>query len=153
MPGVPGKGGRIPRRGEVRGGHYTKEQQEAMKPQQVVALGAVEIPDHLGFDAYPLVIEFFESVKSSGQAQFYEPSDWTALKFVCFQMNEHIKYMMKTGKVNSNSFSALWSAMNDLLVTEGSRRRVKMEIDRNQSEAEVFDFQSAYAEMLGVKKN
>lgn len=140
-----GARGPVGKRGPVKAGHRTKEELDVEK---LDVIGPVDRPDELGFDAHPLVEDFFESLKNSGQSQFYEPSDWQAARFVCFQMNEHIAYMLTTGKVNSNSFAAIWSSMNDLLATEGSRRRVKLEIDRSQGEAEVVDFMSAYKEML-----
>ena len=140
-----GARGPLSKRGPVKAGHRTKEELEVDK---LDVIGPVERPEDLGFDAHPLVVDFFESLKESGQSAFYEPSDWQAARFVCFQMNEHIKYMTKTSKVNSNSFTSIWSAMNDLLATEGSRRRVKLEIDRSQGEAEVVDFMAAYRDML-----
>jgi len=71
---------------------------------------------------------WYESLAESGQAQFFEPSDWAAAQIVAGQLSE----FLTASKRSAMMFSHLWSAMTDLLTTEGARRRLKIEIDRDQ---------------------
>lgn len=72
---------------------------------------------------------WFESLALSGQAQFFEPSDWEAARLVA----EELSTYLRAEKRSAMMFSHLWSAMTDLLTTEGARRRLKIEIEREPS--------------------
>jgi hypothetical protein len=73
---------------------------------------------------------WYASLSESGQAQFFEPSDWQAALFVADAMSR----LLRQKRYSSVLFQAVWSAMSDLLTTEASRRRVRMEIERNAGE-------------------
>jgi hypothetical protein len=73
---------------------------------------------------HPLAVGWYESLKISGQSQFYEPSDWAAAQVAAWYITELVR------KPSSVAFSAAWSAMGALLTTEGERRRVRLEIER-----------------------
>lgn len=75
---------------------------------------------------HPIAKSWFTSLGESGQAQFYEPSDWQAARYVAEVMSKQLK----AAKPSAQMFAALWSAMTDLLTTEGARRRVRLEIER-----------------------
>ena len=75
---------------------------------------------------------WFESLAESGQAQFYEPSDWQAARLIADELTTYLSNDRRSAMM----FSHIWSAMTDLLTTEGSRRRVKLEIERDQPEAD-----------------
>jgi hypothetical protein len=126
MPGVPGAGGPVPKRSTER------RRRNADSATQVVAppLAAVEAPP-LPEDTAPLAREWYESLQTSGQAQFYEPSDWLSAKILAAQLTAHIS----SGYRSAVMFSAIWSAMGELLTTEGARRRVRLEIDRPVADA------------------
>ncbi|GGQ07729.1 hypothetical protein BKA00_007420 [Actinomadura coerulea] len=87
----------------------------------------VEAPP-LGFTTNAIAMEWYESLASSGQARYFEPSDWQAARVVTQELGRMLNY----GKPSGQLFTALWSAMGDLLSTEAARRRVRMEIDRSQ---------------------
>lgn len=70
--------------------------------------------------------DWYESLRNSGQQQFFEPSDWQAARYVAEVMSRNLKQR----KFSAMLFAAVWSAMNDLLTTEAARRRVRMEIER-----------------------
>lgn len=128
MPAVPGKGGRRPKRSTEVMGHRSKAQKDAYDKVQVV--GDVEVPP--ADPNWHRVAKFwYESLPKSGQARFFEPSDWAAAQ-VCA---EAVSRCLDNGGsgLNANLFSAAWSAMNDLLSTEGSRRRIRLELERTQT--------------------
>jgi len=85
----------------------------------------VEAPP-LEFPAHSLAADWYDSLAESGQAQYFEPSDWQAARILAFDLTRHLN----SGRVSAQMVAALWSAMGDLLTTEATRRRVRMEIER-----------------------
>jgi hypothetical protein len=79
---------------------------------------------------HELARDWYASLAESGQATFFEPSDWQAARFVAEVMSKNLRQK----KFSSVLFAAVWGAMNDLLTTEASRRRVRMEVERNNGE-------------------
>ena len=69
---------------------------------------------------------WYESLDESGQAQYFEPSDWQAARYVAEVMTKNLN----AGRFSAMLFSSVWSAMTELLTTEASRRRVRMEVER-----------------------
>jgi len=86
----------------------------------------------LGFPAHQLAADWYASLAESGQAQFFEPSDWQAARVLAYDLTRHLN----SGRVSAQMTAALWSAMGDLLTTEAARRRVRLEIDRSTGDAE-----------------
>lgn len=84
---------------------------------------------------HPIAHDWYTSLAESGQAQFFEPSDWQAARYVAHSMSLNLQ----AGRFSAQLFSFVWSAMSDLLTTEASRRRVRLEIEREgvQKPAEV----------------
>lgn len=79
---------------------------------------------------HPLAATWFESLAKSGQSRYYEPSDWAAALIVA----ESITRLFSKSDLSAMGFGAVWSAMGELLTTEGMRRRVRMEVQRAQVE-------------------
>lgn len=138
--------GPVPKRSTERRRRNTESQTEVT----VIAAPAVKPPD-----ADPewdvIAREWFESLRDSGQAQFFEPSDWHAARYCAEVMSRNLNQ----GKFSSVLFAAVWAAMNDLLSTEASRRRVRMEIERDPNGAEQPAGVTALADYrrnLGVTK-
>ena len=130
MPGVPGKGGMVPKRASERMGHRSKAEKESVDKVQVV--GSVEVPP-ADPEWHRIAQHWYESLAKSGQAVFFEPSDWGAAQYVAQAMHDSLD--TGGGKISASSFSGVWSAMNDLLTTEGSRRRVRLELERTGKDA------------------
>lgn len=76
---------------------------------------------------HPVALGLYESLKESGQSRFYEPSDWWLAQYICDAMSRNLKQRQKFSAV---LFASVMSGLNDLLVDEASRRRVRMEIER-----------------------
>lgn len=85
----------------------------------------------LDFPAHPVAEAWYRSLAVSGQAVFYEPSDWQAARVVAFDLTRHLN----SRRVSAQMLAAVWSAMGDLLTTEAARRRVRVEIERHGEDA------------------
>lgn len=91
----------------------------------VEMIGKVDVPP-ANEEWHPIAVDWYESLAKSGQAKYYEPSDWAAAQLLANQMSG----MLLSGKPSAVMFAAVWSAMGDLLTTEGERRRVRLEVNR-----------------------
>lgn len=90
---------------------------------------------------HPIAVRWFRSLEASGQSRFFEPSDWAAARYVAEVMTKNLE----SGRFSATLFSSVWSAMTDLLTTEGARRRARIEIEREDgsedaSEVAVMDY-------------
>lgn len=101
----------------------------------------------LGFDAHHLVVDWYQALAESAQSKYFEPSDWQAARLVAHEMDRYLR----SARPSSQMFAALMSAMSDLLVTEGARRRARIEIERGQAQekASVSAIED-YKKQLGV---
>ncbi len=124
MPGVAGRSGRTPKRSEERMGHRTKAEMAAV--QKVPVQAAVVDQPPADPDWHPLAQDWYESLAESGQAIFFEPSDWAAARYVAAIMTRNVN----APRFNAQLFGSLWTAMNDLMTTEASRRRLRLELER-----------------------
>lgn len=87
--------------------------------------GAVEQPP--GSDSWHEIARaWYASLAESGQAQFYEPSDWQTARYVAEAMTRNLE----APRFSAQMFAAVTSAMTELLTTEGARRRARLEIER-----------------------
>lgn len=119
-----GTRGPVPKRQAEQMGHRTKA--EKAEVETVAASGSVPVPASSP-DWHPTALLWFESLAESGQSRFYEPSDWAAAVYVAEVMTKNLN----TGRFSAQLFAAVWSAMSELLTTEGARRRVRVEVDRS----------------------
>ncbi len=141
-----GSRGPVPKRADQR------RRRNATDPVTSVAPPAapVQAPP-LDFPAHPVAASWYWSLSESGQALFYEPSDWAAARLVAFDLTRHLN----SGRVSAQMLAALWSAMGDLLTTEAARRRVRIEIERGddgaaEAEAAKVAVLDAYRNTLGA---
>jgi len=75
---------------------------------------------------HKLIRELYSDITESGQSAFYEPSDWGMLRIGCQMMSGQ----MLSGKPSAVMFAAWDALMARLLVTEGDRRRMRLELER-----------------------
>lgn len=139
--------GPVPKRSEER----VRRNKLETPIETVPMIGEVPVPD-LGIpDAHPIVIDLYNSLAESGQAKYYEPSDWQAARLLCFVLNDFLSRERLSGQM----LTAIQSLMSDLMITEGSRRRLRMEIDRAQAESSADDGTAEiielYKEMMNTK--
>lgn len=113
----------MPKRSSERMGHRSKAEKASVEKVQVK--GTVDQPPPAA-DWHDIARDWYLSLASSGQAKFYEPSDWSAAYYLADVMTRNLS----AGRFSAQLFSAVWAAMNDLMTTEGSRRRLRLELER-----------------------
>lgn len=101
----------------------------------VEMIGDVEIPELDIDNPHPLITDLYNSLKESGQAKYYEPSDWQIARFCLHFANQ----LVWSGKPSSVMLQQVTGMLSDLLVSEAQRRRVRMEVQRSTAEAEVIN--------------
>lgn len=79
----------------------------------------------------------WESLKTSGQSDFYQNSDWALAYSICDDLSYYKKPLFyKDGteyhKRSGQMLQTIYSAMERLLVSEGDRRRVRIELSAPQ---------------------
>ncbi|UBI10036.1 hypothetical protein LA324_05350 [Corynebacterium coyleae] len=106
--------------------------------------GDVLMPE-LGIEnPHPIVADLWDSLGMSAQQQYYEPSDWQFARFTLHFANQ----LLWTSRPSAQMFQGVTSALSDLLVSEGSRRRLRMEIERNKASADVVDISELFRERM-----
>ncbi|AXC33187.1 hypothetical protein SEA_CRUCIO_6 [Mycobacterium phage Crucio] len=104
--------------------------------ETVQVIGTVQIPE-LGDVSYegethPLITEMYESIKNSAAVKYYEPTDWTYAKLTLYTLNQELIASRQYGKpMGAMKLTAINQMLSSLLLTEGDRRRVRLEIERN----------------------
>jgi len=91
---------------------------------------------------HPIAKRLYNSLKVSGQADFYQQSDWALAWSICEDLSvyKQPRYDRITGeeyfKRSGQMLQTIYTAMERLLVTEGDRRRVRIELSAPEPEAE-----------------
>ncbi|MEX1655528.1 hypothetical protein ABZ960_20465 [Streptomyces pseudovenezuelae] len=101
------------------------EEQETKKGQ----MRPVRVP-RADPDWHPIAKQLYDSLKKSGQADFYQQSDWA----LAFALCDDLSHYKKSGKRSAQMAQTLYSALGNLLVTEGDRRRVRIELQEPEEE-------------------
>lgn len=141
-------------------------------PAEVVDLdkaiaGEVEIPE-MDADWHPIAKQMWESQIKSGQVLWMEPSDWAILYTLCESLSRDLKPQVigiseETGKpimatipLKGASLNAYLKAFASLLMTEGDRRRLRIELERQkrldaaaEGEGKVIDIVQKRSELFG----
>jgi hypothetical protein len=73
---------------------------------------------------HPIALMLWTAALESGQADFYESSDYAWLWNICEELDQY----KRSTKRSSMMFAALNQAFEALLITEGARRRVRIEL-------------------------
>ena len=136
--------GPIPKRSEER----RRENKPSTPLDKVDAVGPVAIPK-ANPKWHPVAKRIYESLKSSGQWQFYEASDWAAAYLLAESLSRDLKVKVVgedilSGKkfrdyepLKGASLAAYLKGFAALGVTEGDRRRMGIEIDRKPQKPEL----------------
>ncbi|ATY11576.1 hypothetical protein CU254_14745 [Amycolatopsis sp. AA4] len=95
---------------------------------------------------HPLAAEVYRSVAASPVAKWMTATDVAYAKVVCQVLTDQLN---RDGGAVANALSPIFSALNDLLMTEGARRRLRIELARDDDgdEAEVFDIEAVVNQM------
>lgn len=73
-------------------------------------------------DPHPMVVDLWEALGRSVQAQIYEPSDWALAQVAAEATNQLLSAKRMSAQL-LKEVNAMWG---DLMVSEASRRRVGM---------------------------
>lgn len=123
----------------------------------VTAIGAVQIPElgdisHNG-ETHSLITDMYESIKESAAVQFYEPTDWQFARLTLYTLNQELIAAQSNGKpVGAMKLTAINQMMSALLLTEGDRRRARIEIERAPADqgGTVIEVSDMFAQRLGL---
>lgn len=91
----------------------------------------VTIP-HADPEWHPIARKLWDSLKTSGQRDFYQNSDWA----MAYSLMDDLSYYKKSGKRSGQMLQTIYSAMTSLLVTEADRRRLRIELHEPEDESE-----------------
>lgn len=108
----------------------------------VATAGAAEVPIPEAIEEWhPIAKDWYRSLAASGQARYYEPSDWALAVIVAESLSRDLAPqfvgMTDDGEIirdelpiKGTSLAAYLKAFNVLLVAEGDRRRLQIELQR-----------------------
>lgn len=117
--------GPIPKRSEERIRRNIPE----VPIDKVTVIGKVPVPP-LGLEEpHPFIVDMYQSLSESGQAKYYEPSDWQYARFTLHFADS----LLKSSRPSAQLLASVNQMLSNLLVSEGDRRRVRLEVERNQS--------------------
>ena len=141
MAGVKGAGGPPPKRDDQR----RRANDPALGSADVAPGGEVVIPD-ADPEWHQVAALWFGSLASSGQSAFYESSDWATAYVIAESISRELKPQPLVGKGDDGEPTVEWvslppkgaslaawlKGMTTLMVTEGDRRRMRLELQRPQ---------------------
>lgn len=124
-----GAHGPIPKRSEERRRRNKDDGPELIQASSGAPEDLPDLPDP---DAlwHPIASEWYLSLRESGQAAFYQASDWAVARYAAELMS---RLLMSDRAPNGQLVAALNAVMSSLLTTEGDRRRARMELERKPS--------------------
>jgi hypothetical protein len=117
--------GPVPKRKATLLGHRSKADRAAVTK---ALLTGVTGPATVDRRWHPVARRWYRAIQQSGQAQFFEPTDWALAWYVAHEMSRSL-----SGNVafwSSNNVKNVMAAAEMLLSTESSRRRARIEVER-----------------------
>ncbi len=125
MRGVPGPRGPVPKRSDQRHGHRAKGAAEGLTTGTGTARPAVSPdPDP---DWHPAALRWYVAFRTSGQVDYFQDTDWATAYVWAGVLSEQLFGGAKASAVKLQAWS---SANAELLGTEGARRRLRVELER-----------------------
>ena len=94
------------------------------KPQQVTVAAPLVAQPPLRDGLCEQATGWYVSLAASGQSRFYEPSDWAAAQLLAEAIHAFVEDR------NAALLRTILSGFGTLLVTEGDRRRLQLELSR-----------------------
>lgn len=96
--------------------------------EKLAVIGPVKVPPLDFVDPHPLVWDLYQSLRDSAQSKYYEPSDWQYAR-LCLHFADQL---LKSSRPSAQLLVTVNQMLSSLLVSEGDRRRVRLEVERNQ---------------------
>ena len=135
--------GPIPKRSDQR---RRENKPEINIEKGVAGAVGVEIPDP-NPAWLPPTLRWYESLAESGQSHWYEPSDWAQ----AWILAELLDRELLKDKASSMMIAAWMTGASELMTTEGSRRRLRIELAKGSQIDE--DHESAVADLLSFRQS
>lgn len=91
--------------------------------------------------------KIWDGMKSSGQAAYYQDSDWAVAYFLMGEISGYLE----SSKKSSMMLASIMQALTGLCLTEGERRRARIELDapKEETNAQVTAI-DGYKKKLGL---
>ena len=129
---VPNRSEDLARPRERKGGDAVPVTKGQLRPVRIPAANR---------DWHPIAKRFYNSLKTSGQSDFYQNSDWAFAYSVADDLSYYKKPLVNRDgeeyyKRSGQMLQSIYAAMTSLLVTEGDRRRVRIELSAPEEEGE-----------------
>jgi hypothetical protein len=137
--------GPIPKRSDQRRRRNAPEPGQEIRTHTVA--GDVKSPP-ASQEWHPIARRWYLSLRASGQAKFYEPSDWAAAMLTA----EVLSRALSEEKIPASTLAIVSNMMTELLTTEGARRRARLEIEREATKPKLATVTPAndFRNRLGV---
>lgn len=103
--------------------------------ETISVVGMVEQPELGMVDPHPLTLSLYTSLGQSAQSKYYEPSDWEFAKYTM----HFVDRILKSSQPSAVMLASINTMLTNLLVTEGDRRRVRIEVERENSMGQLVD--------------
>jgi hypothetical protein len=129
--GIPGP---VPKRTD----HLVRRNKPTIDVDKVSAIGLVRIPKLDIPDAHPMIDQTYKAMIESGQAKFFEPSDWAYARVTLHFLDG----LLKSSRPSSQMLATVNQMLSSLLLTEGDRRRLRIEVERVQRDAAIAEVTS-----------
>lgn len=111
-----GARGPIPKRSDKRLGHRSKAEMARITKIP----GAAESVPALGFEAHPMVADWYASLAEGAESAYYTPALWQRARIVAVMLSK----LLESGRPSSQMYAALQADMKALLVDAGELRRL-----------------------------
>jgi len=126
-----GTRGPIGKRSDQRHGHRTAaEQSRTLKAPSGAAPKTARVP-RADPAWHPIAKDMYNSLRRSGQAAFFEASDWATAKLAA----EATSRLLKADHFSAMLMAAIDGMWQRLLMTEGDRRRLGIELEKPKADA------------------
>lgn len=87
---------------------------------------------------HPTAIRLYEAAIESGQAEFFQQSDWALLYSACEDISAMKMMQEKTGKPHAEQMKALYGVLSTLMFAEADRRRLRIELMGEEDDSESY---------------
>lgn len=125
-------------------GHRTKE---FLEGNDISRAPAREVRwYHPDPDWDPIATQLYKAARKSGQAVYYQQSDIALLYSLCDDLSDY----KRSGRRSAQMAAAVYSALTGLLLSEGDRRRVRIELDTVREEDEAKKAANEFYASLGI---
>ncbi len=130
MPAIPKRESELARPRSRKGGEVKPVTRGTLKPVEVPALDP---------DWHPIARRIYEGLMTSGQAEFFQNSDWAMAFSLCDDLSHYKKpYVNRDGieihKRSPEMLKAILGGLERLAITEVDRRKVRIELHAPEPE-------------------